>query len=112
MSTEPDIMTNAIVEELALGGDARSCGSAALAALTAAGYAVIKLPEPDADGRWRIPDTDIEVRTKAFPPPDGPELQIIVNTAIQGVRLRKCYDLSVAPEFAAALLAAAAKAEK
>lgn len=76
------------------------------AELAKAGAVVVELPEADAIGRWRIAGTDIEVDLSR--PGGDPELGIEFASPTRPSRIRKGYDVSVAPDLAGALLAAVA----
>lgn len=78
----------------------------ALNALTASGYAIVKLPTPADDGHWRIAGTDLEVRL------DRGVLRVRFGSPTRPSTIDKGYHASVGPDLAAALLAAANATEK
>ncbi|MBM4525151.1 hypothetical protein GS462_11085 [Rhodococcus hoagii] len=79
-----------------------------VAALANAGKAIFELPEPDADGSWRIDGTDIEVRARDHR--GKPAVSLLVQT-LRGSTLQKSYDLSVGRDLASAVMAAGRVAE-
>lgn len=106
MTTEArDIMADAIEEELSLGGDAKSCASYALAALTEAGKVIVgRLPEPVIDdlGRHEVPGTDIKVKFTED------EFQLWVWNGVLRGTIRKTFDREAGDALMGALLAAKA----
>ena len=78
--------------------------------LAKAGIAITQLPEPDGKGAWAIEGTDLEVKVKRArsTQPSDPGLSVLFNSPNRPSRIEKSYDMSVGPDLAAALLAAAA----
>jgi hypothetical protein len=71
--------------------------------------AIVALPKPDDFGRWLIEGTDLDVRNTWNDGlgDTGASVEIRMDSIRRGGTMAKTYEISVAPDLAAALLAAA-----